>query len=105
MPIQTDCGKHDPDLKEELQKQFVDLLTEELKLHESVDVEHLRHMNITFGETRRVATQYQREAEKCNTATETCEAAREHAEALLIKERKKTSLWERRAHQMGWVGQ
>lgn len=99
----TDCGKDDPDLKEEMEKQFVDLLTEELKLQETVDVELLHHMNITFGETRRVATQYQREAEKCNTATETCEAAREHAEALLIKERKMTSLWERRALQMGWV--
>ncbi|KAK2994318.1 hypothetical protein RJ640_009459 [Escallonia rubra] len=101
----TDCGKDDPDLKEEMQKQFVDLLTEELKLQETVGGEHMHHMNITFGEARRLASQYQREAEKCNTATETCEAAREHAEALLTKERKITSSWERRARQMGWQGE
>ncbi|KAL9445547.1 hypothetical protein AB3S75_018528 [Citrus x aurantiifolia] len=101
----TDCGSNDPDIKQEMEKQFVDLLTEELKLQEAVAEEHLRHMNITFGEAKRVASQYQKEAEKCNAATETCEEARERAEALLIKERKVTSLWERRAQQMGWEGE
>jgi hypothetical protein len=100
----TDCGSNDPDLKQEMEKQFVDLLTEELKLQEAVSTERVRHMNITFAEAKRVASQYQREAEKCNTATETCEEARERAEALLIKERKVTLLWERRARQMGWEG-
>ncbi|KAK9210646.1 hypothetical protein WN944_003017 [Citrus x changshan-huyou] len=101
----TDCGSNDPDVKQEMEKQFVDLLTEELKLQEAVAEEHLRHMNITFGEAKRVASQYQKEAEKCNAATETCEEARERAEALLIKERKVTSLWEWRAQQMGWEGE
>lgn len=98
----SDCGKNDPDLNKEMEKQFVDLLTEELKLQEVVGEEHMRHMNITFGEARRLALQYQREAEKCNTATETCEQARERAEALLTKERKVTFLWEQRARQLGW---
>ncbi|KAL4303179.1 hypothetical protein GQ457_10G017980 [Hibiscus cannabinus] len=84
----TDCGSNDPDLKQEMEKQFVDLLTEELKLQEAIAEEHAHHMNITFGEAKRVASQYQREAEKCIAATETCEGARERAEALLIKERK-----------------
>ncbi|KAI3524333.1 hypothetical protein L1887_02986 [Cichorium endivia] len=100
----TDCGKDDPDLKEEMEKQFVDLLSEELKLQETVMEEHMRHMNITFGEARRVAAQYQKEAEKCNTATETCEQAREQAEALMRQEKKITLLWERRARQLGWEG-
>ncbi|KAJ9557911.1 hypothetical protein OSB04_012525 [Centaurea solstitialis] len=82
----------------------VDLLSEELKLQEMVGEEHIRHMNITFGEARRVAAQYQKEAEKCNTATETCEQAREQAEALMRQEKKITSLWERRARQLGWEG-
>ncbi|XP_023521370.1 uncharacterized protein LOC111785139 [Cucurbita pepo subsp. pepo] len=99
----TDCGSNDPDLKQEMEKQFVDLLTEELKLQEAVSGEHTRHMNITLFEAKRVASQYQREAEKCIAATETCEEARERAEALTIKERKLTSLWERRARQMGWM--
>lgn len=100
----TDCGKNDPDLNKEMEKQFVDLLSEELKLQATVAEEHMHHMNVTFGEARRLASQYQREAEKCNTATETCEQARERAEALLTKERKVTSFWERRARQMGWEG-
>ncbi|KAF5805072.1 hypothetical protein HanRHA438_Chr05g0214461 [Helianthus annuus] len=101
----TDCGKDDPDLKEEMEKQFVDLLSSELKLQKTVGEEHIRHMNITFGEARRVASQYQKEAEKCNTATETCEQAREQAEALTRQEKKMTSLWERRARELGWEGE
>nr|XP_027067388.1 uncharacterized protein LOC113692995 [Coffea arabica] len=101
----TDCGKDDPDLKEEMEKQFVDLLTEELKLQETVGEEHMHHMNITLGEAKRLASQYQREAEKCNAATETCEEARERAQALLTKEKKITSMWEHRARQLGWEGE
>lgn len=83
----------------------MDLLSEELKLQESVAEEHNRHMNGTFSEAKRIATQYQKEAEKCNAATETCEGARERAEALLIRERKVTSAWEKRARQLGWEGE
>ncbi|CAI0542487.1 unnamed protein product [Linum tenue] len=88
-----------------MEKQFVDLLTEELKLQEAVALEHAHHVNITFGEAKRVATQYQKEAEKCIAATETCEGSRERAEALLRRERKITALWERRARQVGWEGE
>ena len=88
-----------------MEKQFVDLLTEELKLQEAVAEEHNRHMNVTFAEAKRIASQYQKEAEKCNAATETCEGARERAEALLIRERKVTLTWERRARQLGWEGE
>lgn len=98
----TDCGKDDPDLKEEMEKQFDDLLSEELRLHEAVGKEHSQHMNITLSEARKSASQYQREAEKCNAATETCEGSRERAEQLLIRERKITALWERRAKLLGW---
>ncbi|XP_077222920.1 uncharacterized protein LOC143856554 [Tasmannia lanceolata] len=101
----TDCGKHDPDLSKEMEKQFVDLLTEELKLQETVAEEYNHHMNLTFIEARRLASQYQKEAEKCNTATETCEEARERSEAALTKERKVTALWEKRARQFGWEGE
>ncbi|CAN8326712.1 unnamed protein product [Cochlearia groenlandica] len=101
----TDCGSDDPELKQEMEKQFVDLLTEELKLQEAVADEHSRHMNGTLAEAKRVASQYQKEAEKCNAATEICESARERAEAMLIRERKITSLWEKRARQSGWEGE
>ncbi|KAI4379341.1 hypothetical protein MLD38_005655 [Melastoma candidum] len=36
----SDCRSSDPELKEETQKQFVDLLAEELKLQEAVSKEH-----------------------------------------------------------------
>ncbi|KAJ6819470.1 uncharacterized protein M6B38_402315 [Iris pallida] len=98
----TDCGKNDPELNKEMEKQFVDLLTEELKLQEAVSAEHTHHMNITLVEAKRLASQYQKEAEKCNAATETCEEARERSEAALRKERRITHMWEQRARHHGW---
>ncbi|KAH9615714.1 hypothetical protein KSS87_014152 [Heliosperma pusillum] len=98
----TDCGKSDPEVKQEMGKEFVDLLTEELKLQEGVSAEHAQHMNVTLTDARRVASQYQREADKCVAATETCEGARERSEALLRKETKLTLLWEQRARNLGW---
>ncbi|CAA0813479.1 Protein of unknown function (DUF1068 [Striga hermonthica] len=98
----TDCGKDDPDVKEEMEKQIVDLLSEELKLQETVSGEHSQHMNITLGEAKRLASQYQKEAEKCNAATETCEGAREKSVVLLTREKKITALWEKRARLLGW---
>lgn len=101
----TDCGKNDPELSGEMEKQFVDLLTEELKLQEVVVEEQSQHMNLTYVEAKRIASEYQREAEKCNAAIETCEEARERTEASLAVEKKVTALWERRARQLGWVGE
>lgn len=98
----TGCGKNDPELSKEMEKQFVDLLNEELKLQQIVAEEHSHHMNATLVEAKRQATQYQREAEKCNAATETCEEARERSEAAISKEKKLTALWEQRARQLGW---
>uniref|UniRef100_A0ACD5UR82 Uncharacterized protein n=1 Tax=Avena sativa TaxID=4498 RepID=A0ACD5UR82_AVESA len=96
------CGTNDPERIKEAEKQFVDLLNEELKLQQVVAEEHIHHMNATLVEAKRQATQYQREAEKCNAATETCEEAREKSEGAISKEKKLTSLWERRARELGW---
>ncbi|KAL5216431.1 hypothetical protein ABZP36_007832 [Zizania latifolia] len=96
------CSKNDPEFNKEMEKQFVDLLNEELKLQQIVAEEHIHHMNATLVEAKRQATQYQREAEKCNAATETCEEARERSEAAISKEKKLTALWEQRARQLGW---
>ncbi|AQK44605.1 uncharacterized protein LOC100194145 [Zea mays] len=98
----TDCGKNNPELAKEMEKQFVDLLNEELKLQQVVAEEHSHHMNATLVEAKRQATQYQREAEKCNAATETCEEAREQSEVAISKEKKLTAMWEQRARQLGW---
>lgn len=85
-----------------MEKQYGELVIEELKLQEIVGEEQIRHMNATYREARRVASQYQREAEKCTFAIETCEDAREIAEALIRREIRLASLWEQRALQMGW---
>ncbi|XP_042394988.1 uncharacterized protein LOC121985535 [Zingiber officinale] len=98
----TDCGKNDPELSKEMEKQFVDLLTEEVKLQEAVAEEHAHHMNASLLDAKKSASQYQKEAQKCIAATEICEEARERAEASLRKEKKITALWERRARQLGW---
>ncbi|KAL9231979.1 hypothetical protein vseg_007133 [Gypsophila vaccaria] len=100
-----ECGKSDPEVQTEMEKQYAELLLEELKLQEVVSEEQLRHMNATYREARRVASQYQREAEKCNVATETCEESRERAEALLRNELKLSLLWEQRALKLGWDGE
>ncbi|CAH9070408.1 unnamed protein product [Cuscuta epithymum] len=99
-----DCGKDDPDLKDEMEKQYVDLLSEELRLQEAVDRERMHRMNITVTEARRLASEYQKEGEKCNIATETCEVRREGAEVLLAKEKKLAAMWEKRARHLGWSG-
>ncbi|GAB2222384.1 hypothetical protein Droror1_Dr00013601 [Drosera rotundifolia] len=100
-----DCGKSDPDLHQEMRKQTVDLLTEELQLQETVSKDHLEHMNATNLDAWRLASHYQREAEKCNAAIEACEEARERAEALLRNEMRASLLWEQRARQFGWQGE
>ncbi|XP_047940104.1 uncharacterized protein LOC125187537 [Salvia hispanica] len=100
--IVKDCGRDDPDLKEEMEKQYVDLLSEELRLHDAVGKQQSQHMNITLREARKSASEYRKEAEKCNVATETCEGARERAALLLTREKKITALWERRAKLLGW---
>ncbi|WOK94031.1 hypothetical protein Cni_G02733 [Canna indica] len=99
----TDCGKNDSEIGQEMQKQFVELLTEELKLQQVVAEEKARHMNSTLIDAKKSASQYQKEAQKCIAATEICEAARERAEAALRKETKITDLWEQRARQLGWA--
>ncbi|KAL9250075.1 hypothetical protein AKJ16_DCAP05533, partial [Drosera capensis] len=91
-----DCGKNDLDLHQEMRKQTIDLLTEELQLQETVSKVHPEHMNATNLDAWRLASHYQREAEKCNAATEACEEARERAVALLRNEMRASLLWEQR---------
>ncbi|KAJ6401347.1 hypothetical protein OIU84_016709 [Salix udensis] len=41
-----------------------------------------------------MTSQYQKEADKCNSGMETCEEAREKAEATLAAQKKLTAMWE-----------
>ena len=53
-------------------------------------------------EAKKLASQYQKEADKCNSGMETCEEVREKAEEALSAQMKLTALWEIRARQKGW---
>lgn len=60
--IWTNCGGDVQEIKQEIEKQFVDLLTEELKLQDAVADEHSHHMNVTLAEAKTVASQYQKKS-------------------------------------------
>lgn len=100
--ICSDCAKHDPDVSEEMEKNFTDLLSEELKLREAEAAEKQQRADLALLEAKKVASQFQKEADKCNSGMETCEEARERAELILLEQRRLTALWEQRARQRGW---
>ncbi|XP_028755227.1 uncharacterized protein LOC114714640 [Neltuma alba] len=97
-----DCMRQDPEVSEEMQKGFLDLLSEEVKLKEAEALEKHQRADMALLEAKKVASQYQKEADKCNSGMETCEEAREKAEEALEDQRKITALWELRARQRGW---
>ncbi|XP_044503220.1 uncharacterized protein LOC123223860 [Mangifera indica] len=97
-----DCAKHDPEVSEDTEKNFSELLTEELKLREAEAVENQRRADMALLEAKKLTSQYQKEADKCNSGMETCEEAREKAEAALEAQKKLTAMWEQRARQKGW---
>ncbi|WOH14398.1 hypothetical protein DCAR_0933917 [Daucus carota subsp. sativus] len=99
----SDCGKDDPEMNAEMTKDIITLLTEEISLHKSVSEDNLAHTKALIMDARKSSSQYQKEAEKCNTGMETCEEAREKAGAALSEERKLSALWENRARKNGWV--
>jgi hypothetical protein len=98
----ADCAKHDPEVNEDTEKNFAELLKEELQLREIEALENQRRADIALLEAKKIASQYQKEADKCNSGMETCEGAREKAEATLAEQKKLTSIWELRARQRGW---
>ncbi|XVF21000.1 hypothetical protein REPUB_Repub12eG0052900 [Reevesia pubescens] len=102
LSIPEDCTKHDPEVSEDTEKNFAELLTEELKLREAEALESQQHADMALLEAKKIASQYQKEADKCNSGMETCEEAREKAEAALAAQKKLTAMWELRARQKGW---
>lgn len=98
----TDCAKRDPEVSEDMEKNFTDLLAEELKLREAEAAEAQRHADVKLLEAKKLASQYQKEADKCSSGMDTCEEARERAEAALIEQKKLSAMWETRARQKGW---
>ncbi|KAA8536902.1 hypothetical protein F0562_029380 [Nyssa sinensis] len=98
----SDCGKNDPDINQELEKDIITLKSEELSLLTNVTNDNLERTRASIMDTKRTSSQYQKEAEKCNVGVVTCEEAREKAQAALVEERKLSILWEERARTYGW---
>ncbi|KAG6776772.1 hypothetical protein POTOM_016560 [Populus tomentosa] len=98
----TDCMKHDPEVSHEIEKSFTDMLSEELRLNEEEAQKKQQRADVALLEAKRMTSQYQKEAEKCNFGMDTCEAARERAEEVLQEQRKLSAKWEFRARERGW---
>ncbi|XP_074358072.1 uncharacterized protein LOC141697550 [Apium graveolens] len=98
----ADCAKHDPSVSEDTEKNFAELLSEELKLREAESTESQQRADMALLEAKKLTSQYQKEADKCNSGMETCEEARAKSEASLLEQKKLTSMWEMRARQKGW---
>ncbi|KAJ8477269.1 hypothetical protein OPV22_020996 [Ensete ventricosum] len=67
----TDCAKRDPEVGEEMDKNFTDLLAEELKLREEETTEAQHRADVKLLEAKKLASQYQKEADKCNSGMDT----------------------------------
>lgn len=100
--MHADCGKDDPETRNEMKKDMVALLTEEISLHANVSGDSLQRTNALIMMAKRASSHYQKEADKCIAGVETCEEARERAGAALIDERTLTALWMSRAQEYGW---
>ncbi|KAF3443441.1 hypothetical protein FNV43_RR13123 [Rhamnella rubrinervis] len=98
----ADCAKHDPEVSEDTEKNFAELLAEELKIREAEALENQRRADMALLEAKKVTSQYLKEADKCNSGMETCEEAREKSEAALAAQKRLTIMWEVRARQRGW---
>ncbi|KAL8145521.1 uncharacterized protein LOC141684085 isoform X1 [Apium graveolens] len=98
----ADCAKHDPEVGEDTENNVAELLSEELRLREAEFTENQQRADMALLEAKKITSQYQKEADKCNSGMETCEEAREKAEVTLLAQKRLTSLWELRARQRGW---
>ncbi|KAL6990743.1 hypothetical protein U1Q18_008865 [Sarracenia purpurea var. burkii] len=102
LSLREGCMKHDPELSEELENNIADLLSEEIEIREAEALEKQRRADMALLEAKKMTSQYQKEADKCNAGMESCEEAREKAEAALEAQKELSTMWEFRARQKGW---
>ncbi|PKI78244.1 hypothetical protein CRG98_001415 [Punica granatum] len=98
--VLANCRETDPNMKKVLQHR-VALLKEEIDLRETVARESLKRTEAAIEMSIKTSARFQNEAAKCRICVETCEEGRERAEAELVKERRLTRLWEKRARKQG----
>ncbi|KAL8104182.1 hypothetical protein AgCh_028423 [Apium graveolens] len=95
-------SQNDPDMSEEMEKTIINQLSDELKLIETEATETQHIADKTLLDTKKLVSQYQKEADKCTSGMGTCEEAREKAEITLRSQQEHTAMWELRALQNGW---
>jgi hypothetical protein len=93
--------KHDPEVSREMEQSLTNMLKDELRLSEEEAQEKQQRADLALLEAKRMTSQYQKEAEKCDSGMGSCEAAREKAEKVLEEQRKLTAIWELRARERG----
>ncbi|KAJ6292355.1 hypothetical protein OIU78_024512 [Salix suchowensis] len=98
----TDCMKHDPEVSREMEQSSTNMLEDELRLSEEEAQKKQQRADLALLEAKRMTSQYQKEAEKCNFGMDSCEEAREKAEDVVEEQRKLTAIWELRARERGW---
>ncbi|KAB5533726.1 hypothetical protein DKX38_016812 [Salix brachista] len=96
------CMKHDPEVSREMEQSSTNMLKDELRLSEEEAQKKQQRADLALLEAKRMTSQYQKEAEKCNYGMDSCEEAREKAEDVLEEQRKLTAIWELRARERGW---
>lgn len=70
-----DCTKPDPEVSE-MEKSFTDLLSEEVRLKEAEALKQQHRADVALLEAKKMASQYQKDSDKCNAGMETCEGDR-----------------------------
>ncbi|KAJ6728826.1 hypothetical protein OIU74_006830 [Salix koriyanagi] len=94
--------KHDPEVSREVEQSSTNMLKDELRLSEEEAQKKQQRADLALLEAKRMTSQYQKEAEKCNFGMDSCEEAREKAEDVVEEQRKLTAIWELRARERGW---
>ncbi|KAJ6978586.1 hypothetical protein NC653_026884 [Populus alba x Populus x berolinensis] len=72
------------------------------KVSEEEAQEKQQRADLALLEAKRMTSQYQKEAEKCDSGMDSCEAAREKAEKVVGEQRKHPAIWELRAREREW---
>ncbi|XP_062214427.1 uncharacterized protein LOC133915325 [Phragmites australis] len=107
LALPEDCAKQFKEVRghasgEETEKSFTELLIEELRQREEEATQAQQQADVKLLGAKKLASQYQKEADKCSSGMDTCEETREKSAEALVEQRKLTALWEQRAQELGW---
>jgi len=94
--------KHDPEVSREMEQSLTNILKDELRLSEEEAQEKQQRADLALLEAKSMTSQYQKEAEKCDSGMDSCEAAREKAEKVVGEQRKLPAIWELRDREREW---